>query len=115
MSLENEIKELNSNIKGLIKILEVYPSPVDNIVEADSTQVDKAVEASKAEPETPEPDKPKYTHDDLAEMARKAIQANKTENRQKVKDKMEELGASKITATPEQHIDTMYAFLESLV
>lgn len=126
MSLEQSIQELNKNIVVLIKLLETYPSPVDVMV--DSTQVDNAVKVQEAEkksaPKEEKTEKPeaeteaaesKYNADDLAAIAQKAIQANKTENSPKIKAKMKELNAEKVTLTPPEHIDEMYAFLESLV
>lgn len=124
MSLEQNIQELNKNIVKLISILEVYPNPIDEKV------IDpKKVEASKAKAEeSPIVDNtevenlveeygatPTHTIDEVAELAKKAIQANKTENRPKLKDKMDSLGIAKVSATPPEHIDTMYEFLESLV
>lgn len=119
MSLEQSIQELNENIVKLISIFEVYPNPIDEKV------IDpKKVEASKAKAEvSPITDnvevdaefKPKHTIDEVAELAKTAIQANKTENRPKLKDKMDELGIAKVSATPAEHIDTMYDFLKALV
>lgn len=122
MSLEQKIDSLNANLVKLIDILEVYPNPIDEkIIDPKKVEASKAKDEAEAdnpinETENVDADfKPKHTIDEVAELARKAIQANKTENRKKVKDKLDELGIPKITATPDKHIDSLYEFLESLV
>lgn len=122
MSLEQKIDALNETMKKVIEIFEVYPNPIDEkIIDPKKVEASKAKDEAEAdnpinETENVDADfKPKHTIDEVAEIARKAIQANKTENRQKVKDKLDELGIPKITATPDKHIDSLYEFLESLV
>lgn len=119
MSLEQAIQELNKNVVKLIGIFEVYPNPIDEKV-IDPKKVEALKEKAEASPITDNVEvdtefKPKHTIDEVAELAKTAIQANKTENRPKLKDKMDELGIAKVSATPAEHIDTMYDFLKALV
>lgn len=119
MSLEQSIQELNKNIVKLISIFEVYPNPVDEVV-IDKKKVEASIAKAEDSPITDNVEvdtefTPKHTIDDVAELAKKAIQANKTENRPKLKDKMDALGIAKVSATPAEHIDEMHDFLKALV
>lgn len=112
MSLEAAIKELNSNIDKLNGILEVYPNVLDQ-----ATGIDKAPKADtskESETDNTSAAKPKHTSDELAALAKEVLTSNKTEARPKIKEKMDALGISKVTATPDEHIDEVYEFLEGL-
>lgn len=124
MSLEKQIETLNTNIEKLVSIFEAYPNPIDEANEKKDSAVSraKAKTDAKKEPAKEAPTKeedndavePVHSLDELAALAKKVLQADKATNQPKVKEKMKALGISKVSATPGEHIDEMYAFLEGL-
>ncbi|MBY8908184.1 hypothetical protein K6L05_00090 [Salinicoccus roseus] len=127
MSLEKQIETLNTNIEKLVSIFEAYPNPIDEANEKKDSAVSRAKAKTDAKKEKPadsvvtqsqeEADdavEPEHSLDELAALAKKVLQADKATNQPKVKQKMKALGISKVSATPDEHIDEMYAFLEGL-